>query len=142
MPSSTFYRNVRAVLTKKQWSVISKQVRSEAYDICQICHDHADDTHEIWFYDDHTVTRKLVGLRALCKSCHGVKHFGFSRIQGRGEQALQHFMKINELTRQEAEIAITKSFEVWQKRSQKQWKLDISILKDYGIDITKIKERK
>jgi len=49
-------------------------------------------------------------------------------------------MKVNNLSYKDAEESINKSFEVWEKRSQKQWKLDISILKDYGIDISKIKE--
>ena len=51
-------------------------------------------------------------------------------------------MKVNGLSREDAEAAIKKSFEVWRKRSEKEWTLDISLLSDYGIDISKIKGRK
>lgn len=81
-------------------------------------------------------------MLALCPDCHGVKHFGFSQIQGKSEAALQHYMKVNGLDREEAEKAIAKSFDVWAKRSEKEWALDISILSDYGVDISKIKKRK
>ena len=142
VPSTAHYKNVRQILTKTQWDILSKQVRSAVYDTCEICgNDNGrTDCHETWFYDDHNLVQKLIGLQCLCKNCHGVKHFGFSQIQGKGERMLLHFMKINNLNRKDAEEAINKSFEVWKKRSQKQWKLDISILKDYGIDISKIKE--
>jgi len=50
-------------------------------------------------------------------------------------------MKVNKLTENEAEEAIAKSFEVWEMRSKKKWKLDISLLEAYGIDTSKIKER-
>ena len=75
---------------------------------------------------------------ALCPDCHGVKHYGYSQISGKGEQALLHFMKINELTLDQTTKEIKKAFEVWAERSKKEWVLDISLLKDYGIDITKL----
>src|ERR1700722_267423 len=93
VPSSSFYQNVRAVLSPAQWRTLSKQVRSEAYDICEICGASSEqslDCHEIWNYDDKKQIQKLVGLRALCKKCHGVKHFGLSQIRGAGEQSLKH----------------------------------------------------
>ena len=140
VPASAYGRNVREILTKTQWSIISKQVRSAAYDTCEICHsqDGQLDCHEIWFYNDNILTQKLIGLIALCKKCHGVKHFGLSELQGKRKETLLHFMKINNLSQIDAEKAIHKSFEIWEKRSQFQWKLDISKLKDYGIDIAKI----
>ena len=79
---------------------------------------------------------------ALCPNCHGVKHFGFSQLQGKGEQALQHFMKVNKLSRTVAEKEITKSFKIWQERSKNQWRLDISHLETYGIDVKTLLTRK
>ena len=142
IPSSSFYQNVRKILTKSQWSAISNQVRSEAYDICRICNsssEPATDCHEVWFYDEHTLTQKLVKLEALCKRCHGVKHYGFSQLRGKEKETLQHMMKVNGITKKQAETAVNKSFQVWEQRSQKQWKLDISLLSEYNIDVSKIK---
>lgn len=137
IPSSAFGKNVRDILTSTQWSLLSKQVRSAAYDTCEICGNDNDQMscHEIWFYDDHNLIQKLIGLQSLCRDCHSVKHFGFSQIQGKGAQTLRHFMKVNDLNRKDAEEAIEKSFKIWGQRSKKRWTLDVSILSDYGIKI-------
>ena len=137
---------MRSEVTIAQWDHIRSEVSSKAWDVCEICGGvgpkHPVECHEIWFYDDRSLVQKLIGMIALCPACHGVKHFGFSRIRGKGEEALQHYMKVNGLSREDAEAAIKKSFEVWRKRSEKEWTLDISLLSDYGIDISKIKGRK
>ena len=139
VPQSCWFSNVRACLTKQQWSTLSKSVRSKAYDICEVCEAEATDCHEVWAYDDRKRTQKLTGMVALCPACHEVKHIGLARIRGKGEQALKHFMKVNGLSRKKAEATIQEAFQVWKKRSQKQWALDISILNDYGVDVSKIK---
>ena len=41
----------------------------------------------------------------------------------------------------EAEKYVKEAFELWAKRSQKPWTLDISYLKDYGIEINGIKQK-
>lgn len=69
---------------------------------------------------------------------HITVHFGFAQIKGKGDQALKHFMTINGLGKDKAVKLINDSFVLWQKRSKKQWKLDISMLQEYGIDTHKI----
>lgn len=144
VPSTCWFSNVRAVLTKAQWDILKRQVASAAYDTCQICGGvgpkHPVECHEIWNYDDKNLIQKLKGMIALCPACHMVKHIGFARIQGKEKQAIQHLMKINKMTRKAADTYINKAFECWKERSQKEWELDISSLKDYGIDISKIKK--
>lgn len=146
VPASSWFNNVRAVLTKAQWDILRKKVYSEAYNTCQICGGigpkHPVECHEIWHYDDTKLIQKLEGMTALCPNCHMVKHIGLAGIQNRGEQALKHLMKVNKMTKKEAEDYILKSFEKWGERSSKTWKLDIDHLKVYGIDIKKIKRTK
>lgn len=140
VPESCFYKNVRQILTKAQWSVLSRQVRSQAYDICEICHSNSEkfsDCHEVWQYDDNKLIQKLIKMIALCKNCHQVKHFGLAQIQGKETQAINHFMKINKITRKIAEDYIQDAFITWANRSKYNWSLDISILSDYGIKLTK-----
>jgi|SRR5579885_955139 hypothetical protein len=146
VPSSSWFNNVRAVLTRKQWDVLRKQVYSEAWDTCQICGGvgpkHPVECHEIWQYDDKKYIQKLIGMIALCPDCHMVKHIGLAQLQNKGEKALKHLMKVNKLSKKEAEKYIADSFIKWAERSSKSWKLDISILESYGIDVNKIKEPK
>lgn len=144
VPSSSWMNNVRACVSARQWDLIKSEVASKAYNMCEICGGigpkHPVECHEIWEYDDLNLIQKLVGMIALCPACHGVKHMGMSNVLGRGEAAIKHFMKINKISRKEADKIISESFNKWAERSKKQWTLDISLLKDYGIDVKKIKK--
>jgi len=135
--------NVRTVLTAKQWNALRGKVADAAWNVCQICGgvgpNHPVECHEIWEYNEKTKIQRLAGMIALCPNCHLVKHFGFARVIGKEEQALKHFMKVNTLKKKEADAEISKAFEVWRKRSLIDWELDLSILKQYGIDVSKIR---
>lgn len=143
VPRSSWMNNVRAVLTAKQWDSLRRIVADKAWNVCEICGGvgpkHPVECHEIWKYNEKTGIQKLEGMIALCPDCHSVKHFGFARISGKEEQTLKHFMKVNGLKKKEAEKAILAAFELWAKRSTLEWKLDLSVLKEYGIDISKLK---
>lgn len=145
VPQTCWLSNVRAIVTKKQWDIIKSQVASKAWNVCQICGGvgpkHPVECHEIWHYDDQKLIQKLDGMIALCPDCHMVKHMGLARVNGKEELAIKHFMKINSLKKTEAEKYINAAFQLWAKRSAKQWVLDISCLQEYGIDITKIERR-
>jgi hypothetical protein len=135
--------NVRAVLSAKQWNALRGMVADQAWNVCELCGGtgpkHPVECHEIWDYNEKTATQTLTGMIALCPDCHMVKHFGFARIQGKEELAFKHFMKVNGLKKKAAEAEIAKAFDVWRKRSLIDWKLDLSGLKKYGLDVSKIK---
>jgi 5-methylcytosine-specific restriction endonuclease McrA len=145
VPQSCWFSNVRSAVSKKQWDIIKREVSDKAYAICQICGDigpkHPVECHEIWHYDDKKLIQKLNGMIALCPDCHMVKHIGLAQVRGQGEKALKHFMKVNKLKKIEAEKYIDEAFALWAVRSNNNWLLDLDHLKEYGIDITKIKEK-
>ena len=64
------------------------------------------------------------------------KHFGLAQIRGNEFRALQRFISINKLDfdPQEADDIIIAVQEQGQQRSLISWALDISLLRDYGID--------
>lgn len=142
VPSSSWFNNVRSILTKSQWDILRKKVYSEAWYVCEICSNigpkHPVECHEIWEYDDKKLIQKLTGMIALCPNCHMVKHIGLAQIQNKSELALNHFMLINKLTKKQAVKYIEECFETWKSRSKKEWSIDISILERYGIHVKKI----
>lgn len=146
VPFTCWLSNVRSICSKAQWDKIRKQVYLEAEYVCEICGGvgpkHPVEAHEIWSYDDHNQIQKLVGMIALCPACHQVKHIGFAQSQGKGEQAMQHLMKVNELTRKKAEKYLTEAMQQWDERSQKKWKLDMTFLSTYDIDISKLEKQR
>jgi len=139
VPSSSWFNNVRAVVTVQQWDTLRHKVYSKAASVCEICggvgRNHPVECHEIWHYDDVKLIQRLTGMIALCPNCHMVKHFGLAQIQNREAQALRHLMRVNNITRTEAEAHINDAFQIWQNRSSKSWTLDILHLEEYGIDI-------
>lgn len=136
IPKTAWYSNVRSNVRRSQWDIIRKQCYSKADHKCEICGDvgtnqgvrHAVECHEIWHYDDHNKKQILTGFIALCPNCHKTKHAGLASVKGEIDIVVKQLMKVNGMTFQEAENYISDSFNVWQERSEHEWKLDISIL--------------
>jgi hypothetical protein len=98
---------------------------------CQVCGETEGkmNLHEIWEYDDDKHVQKLGGFILLCEMCHHVKHIGLAEIlANRGEldydEVIDHFCKVNDCTQREFEQHKTKAFDVWNKRSEYEWKQD------------------
>jgi 5-methylcytosine-specific restriction endonuclease McrA len=139
VPETSFYNNVRSAVTQSEWDVIRKKCYKRAGHKCEICGDkgtnqgknYSVECHEIWEYDDNTHIQTLKGLIALCPQCHQVKHVGFARMNGKEPEVIRQLMKVNKITSTEADNYIIDSFKVWEKRSEKQWTVDISYLDLY-----------
>lgn len=144
VPSTCWFSNVRSSVSKQQWDIIKSQVASKAYNVCEICGGvgpkHPVECHEIFSYDDKKCIQKLEGMIALCPNCHSCKHLGLAQIQGRGEQILKHLMRINNITKSVADDYVKNIFKIWAERSKKVWKLDLSHLEEYGINVKKIEK--
>lgn len=146
IPKTSWFSNVRSAVSKAEWDKIRKQVYEKAYYVCEICGDigphHPVEAHEVWEFNDKKLTQTLIGMIALCPNCHLVKHMGFANISGKRNIATNHFIKVNNLKKDEAQILINDAFVLWKKRSQFIYKLDISYLKKYGINIEILKNEK
>ena len=134
VPKTAWFNNLRSFLTKEEWDFVRKKCYKEANYNCEICGSQGDnwpvECHEIWEY---TKTRKvkLKGLIALCPDCHEVKHIGLAQIRGRFYPSLNHFMKVNNVSKQEAIKYVNSCFSLWNERNKVDWKLDVSYLKEY-----------
>jgi hypothetical protein len=137
VPSTTWYNNIRKVLTQSQWNKIRKQAISESNNKCFICGSvpKSLDCHELWEYDEVNKIQTLKGFIALCKSCHLVKHIGMAGIlaaQGQIdiENIIQHFMVVNNCSREVFEKHKQEAFQEWNKRSRTKWKVDFGRYKE------------
>lgn len=132
VPKTCWCSNLRDHLSKEEWDVVKKYTSKKAEYKCEICSGKGDkwpvECHEIWLYDDKNKIQTLERTIALCPSCHEVKHFGLASINGRAEQALQHFMIVNNSTLEKSLKYIEKCFNTYEKRSNHQWSLNIDWL--------------
>ena len=137
VPRTAWLANVRSEISKAEWDMIRRKAYQGSNYKCSICggvgKDHPVECHEIWHYDDDEHKQTLVGFTALCPSCHGVKHIGFSNTQGRGNLAQQHLSKVNGWSKNETARYIKAQFDKWQERNCYEWDIDLSLLDRLGI---------
>lgn len=132
VPKTCWYTNVRSQVTPQVWDFFRKKTYQQANYKCEICGGRGDkhpvECHEVWHYNDNCQQQTLIRLIALCPACHECKHIGFATIQGRGKIAAKHLAKVNQWSDEQALAYIEQSFDIWERRSQFKWKLDISYL--------------
>lgn len=137
VPSTSWCNNVRSQVSKSEWDRLRKTSYKKAGYKCEICGDTGInqgynwpvECHEIWEYNDEIKTQTLKGLISLCPHCHKTKHVGLAEINNELDIVLNQLVKINDMTLNEASKYISQSFEIWRKRSQHNWNVDISIIK-------------
>jgi hypothetical protein len=63
-----------------------------------------------------------------------VKHPGLAKIKGESDIVIKQLMKVNDITKKEAEDYLKNVFNVWQIRSKSNWTVDITYLNNLFID--------
>ena len=135
VPETCWFSNVRSEISQRDWDRIRRRQLRLANFNCEICSSKTQlECHEVWRYDDARLTQTLLRMITLCKNCHEVKHLGRATAVGRNSQAKSHLARVNQWSAGETETYVLDAFEVWRHRSSKPWSLDISVLRDYGID--------
>lgn len=131
IPKTSFFTNLRSELSQAQWDYIRKIVYKRAGYKCEICGGQGEkwpvEAHERWSYKDGV--QSLVGVQALCPSCHQATHIGLAEVNGKRDEAILQLMTVNGWSRERTEKHVNDAFSKWAERSKESWKLDISRLK-------------
>lgn len=133
VPDGCWYTNLRSVLPPKLWDKIRFEAYKKANGRCEICGVKTSrlEAHEIWNYDEKNALQTLEGVTALCRRCHEVKHIGRTQLLGKGNDAMEHFMKVNGCSQSEYHEALGEANETHQRRNRIDgWRTDISWLKN------------
>ena len=64
---------------------------------------------------------------------------GFANSRNRGEIAVAHLSKVNQWSDSKTNDYIEKEFELWNKKCEFLWKVDISYMDQYLISKPKLK---
>jgi len=138
IPKTSFFSNLRSILSKDQWDVARRSCYKKACYICEICggrgEKHPVECHEVWDYNEKTKIQKLVRLIALCPACHEVVHIGLAGIRGREKQAMEHLKTVNGLSDRKAQHVVEKAWKKWKQRNTVKWVLDITAITDERKD--------
>lgn len=139
VPQTCWYSNVRSNVSKTVWDSVRKASYRKANNVCEVCGEtglaqgfrHKLECHEIWDYNDSKKIQSLKSFISLCPLCHKVKHPGLAGIKGETELVINQLVKVNNISRNQAEAYLRESFRIWEARSQFEWTLDLSYLDFY-----------
>lgn len=134
VPDSCWYSNLRSILSPAQWDVVRRDAYARANGKCMICGAPTRrlEAHERWEYDEKNAVQKLKDVVAVCRACHEVIHIGRTQVLGRGREAEEHFMKVNDCTYAQFRKALGEANATHRRRNEvAEWKLDLTWLKRF-----------
>ena len=136
VPRTSWYDNVRSQVSREVWKEIRFRTLKPSCQLCGwkgllFC-------HEVWKYDDVAHVQKLIGFESLCFLCHSVKHLGLAGIMAQKGQLdyselVAHYCKVNGCTDKDFLRDRKEAFEVWRRRSEHPWTVDVSFLDGLGL---------
>lgn len=137
VPKTCWFSNVRSEVSAADWDKLKRLTFKAAGYRCEICGGKGPkwpvECHEVWKYDDELWLQTLERLIALCPACHEVKHIGLAESRGRLPQALRHLADVNRWSIADATTYAESAFEIWARRSNHVWSLDILYLEQLGV---------
>lgn len=142
LPKGAWGNDFSRTLTKKDWDILRSACYERANHKCAICGFNTNelDAHEVWDFNIKNKTQTLIDIIALCGKCHGVKHIRNSERLGYGENAKQHFMKVNDCNEFEFASHLAKAQMDFEERNKiYRWKM-IADLDKFGGKGIEIKE--
>ncbi len=133
VPESSHYKNLRYMLSKKEWETLRKKILTPLNNKCEICGDSSPnrglDLHEVWFYDRNTSEQKLVKLEGLCIYCHEVKHYFLANMKGNYSRARNRLQKINNFSNKQVDEYEEYIVNNFKENSLYTWSLNVDFLK-------------
>jgi hypothetical protein len=122
-------------LGNTRWRMLRQKVLTEHGSACAICGStEKPHTHEIWKYEERGKqgTARLLGIEVTCARCHYVHHWCSTRLmvsEGKMQKVsvdalIQHFMDVNECSRQDFERHASDSLLEWKRRNKLKWRID------------------
>lgn len=142
VPESCWFNNARTCIDSSDWDRLHNFIYARAGYMCECCQSKQNlEAHERWHFNEELRIQKLMRIIALCKQCHEVTHIGLAKVRGRFDIALHHLMKVTKMTLEQANCHIDKAFAVWELRNQHEWSLDLSILTNSGIKLSKLESK-
>lgn len=141
VPQTSWGRNLRALMERDAWREFARtKVYARTGSLCLVCGGRGPEwpieADEVWRFDEAAGIQTLHDVVPLCPACHEVRTVGLATARGRGEAAARHLAWIERIPVVDARARIADAMKTWQRRSRRQWKIDVSIMeRRYGIRI-------
>ena len=134
VPDGCWGYNLRAILSKAQWSFIRKDAIERSNNKCSACGKKAKrlEAHEKWQYDIEKGIVKLIDVVALCSDCHKTVHIGRTQLVGNFDKACEHYQKVNNCSyvQMRKDLGEANALQI-ERNTVSEWVLDLSWLKRF-----------
>ncbi len=131
VPGPLWRRNLRTILSRKEWEALRPRVIAAAGFRCEICGAGPPLLcHEVWEYDDQRSIQRLRRLQAVCRLCSLVQHIGQAGVvvaagRVKRRELVSRFMNVNGVSRSVFKEHEERAFERWYERSASEWTQDL-----------------
>ncbi len=134
IPQTSWGKNLRAMMPRERWQEFARtQIYASTGSRCLVCAERGPqwpvEADEIWKFDENKKMQTLAGIVPLCPDCHSVRTCGFAVAQGREKEVVRHLAWIERISHEDAQKRIQRAISKWEKRSRKEWAIDISYMK-------------
>lgn len=137
VPKSMWGINLRALLRRTDWDKVRRATYAKAGDRCEICGGSGRrrpvECHEVWYFDDSRSIQRLIGLRALCPTCHLATHYGRAIVAGFVLEAQLQLEAVNGRSGSQMRRYIALEFVLWEFRNRREWDLDLIWLSRFRV---------
>jgi hypothetical protein len=137
IPATSWGSNLHHLLVPNQWHELRRKTFAMTGGHCEICGFwNGLECHELWEYHEpipglpETVcgVQRLMRLMPLCTICHETHHLGFASMQGRIQSVADRVGAYNRYTPIETKEYCDLNQQIWERRSQHPWALDLSYM--------------
>lgn len=138
IPSSSWGKNLRAVLKRPEWDVVRKAAYMRSGYCCVVCGGRGPtypvEADEAWSYDMGTGNQTLATVASLCPDCHSIRHWGKTQLDGREKEITRHLAFVNGTSPHETARLIDEGISTWHRRNAMKWTVDYSwVTRKYGF---------
>lgn len=134
VPDGCWGYNLRAILSKAQWSFIRKDAIERSNNKCSACGKKTKrlEAHEKWQFDIEKGIVKLIDVVALCSDCHKTVHIGRTQLLGNFDKACEHYQKVNNCSyaQMRKDLGEANALQI-ERNTVSEWVLDLSWLKRF-----------
>jgi hypothetical protein len=147
IPKTSWFANVRAVVSERDWHRIRRMVHRRAGERCEACGAVEDkavkrylECHERFSYHGSggCGLQMLQRLICLCSECHRATHYGHTALSGpqAEAQAQSHLMRVTGMSPAQLQVHLDEAWRIWEQRSVRQWTVDLSVISRAGIAVS------
>ena len=138
IPKTSYFKNVRSIFKESDWNLIRHHIYARTGHKCECCGVKRFkylEAHERWIFNFESQTQKLIRIIALCRLCHQATHYGHSKITKEISKINLHLMKVKGINEEQLNLHIKEAYDIWKKRNEIKWNIDISIITNSGFQI-------